>query len=143
MTDFNDNLWIKNVFSTIIKAMNLFKKRSLFLFASFVAGFSIMTIEFTATRTIIPYVGASVYTWTSVIGVILLGLAIGSLVGGYIIDKYKRETTLSLFLFLSSFLVAFVPFFANKTPFLVSLDLSVLNTILLISLILFFAPAFF
>jgi predicted membrane-bound spermidine synthase len=123
--------------------MNLFRKQYLLLLVSFVAGFSIMTFEFTSARIITPFIGASVFTWTSVIGMILFGLSTGSYIGGYFIDKYKKENVLSFFLFLSSFSVAVVPFFANKSPYFVSLDLSILITAVLISFVLFFTPSLF
>lgn len=123
--------------------MDLFKKQYVLLLTSFVAGFSIMTVEFASARIITPFIGASVFTWTSVIGVILFGLSIGSYIGGYIIDKYKNESILSFFLFLSSFSVVAVPFLVNKSPYFISLNLSILNTAMLISFILFFVPSLF
>lgn len=129
--------------ANILQLTDLFKKQNLLLLASFASGFSIMTIEFASARIITPFIGASVFTWTSVIGIMLFGLSIGSYIGGYIIDKHKYENTLSFFLFLSSFSIAVVPFVANKSPFFVSLDLSILNTAVLISFVLFFTPSLF
>ncbi len=118
-------------------------KKSLFLISSFIAGFSLMVVELTSTRILAVYVGASIYTWTSVIGIILLGLAIGSYLGGRLIDRYYSSKTLFIFFILSSFFVAFIPILSNQSSLFVSLDLPLITTVILISLILFLLPAIF
>lgn len=118
-------------------------KNFLFLISSFVAGFSLMVLELTSTRILASYLGVSIYTWTSIIGIILLGLSLGSYVGGFLIDKYCSLRTVFIFFILSSLFTAFIPILAVKTPFFIFLDLSILPTIILVSLILFFLPAFF
>ena len=42
----------------------------------------LLVIEITAGRLIAPYVGVSIYSWTSIIGVILAGLSLGNWLGG-------------------------------------------------------------
>lgn len=44
-------------------------------------------LEIVAGRIIAPYVGVSLYTWTSVIGVILAGLSLGNWLGGVWADR--------------------------------------------------------
>lgn len=41
-----------------------------------------LVLEITAGRLIAPYVGVSIYSWTSIIGVVLAGLSLGSWLGG-------------------------------------------------------------
>lgn len=48
-----------------------------------------------------PYVGVSLYTWTSIIGVVLAGISIGAYLGGLLADKYPRPSMLGWLLFLS------------------------------------------
>src|SRR5687768_15760626 len=48
-----------------------------------------------------PYVGVSLYTWTSIIGVCLAGIALGSYVGGRIADRAASAVTLGILLVLS------------------------------------------
>src|SRR5690349_4559743 len=48
----------------------------------FVASFCLLVIELVAGRILAPYVGVSLYTWTSIIGVVLAGISIGAWVGG-------------------------------------------------------------
>ena len=42
----------------------------------------IMILELVASRLIARHLGASLYTWTSVIGVVLAGITLGNYVGG-------------------------------------------------------------
>lgn len=48
----------------------------------FVSSSCTMVIELVASRFIAPRVGVSLYTWTSVIGVILAGISLGNYLGG-------------------------------------------------------------
>jgi spermidine synthase len=47
-----------------------------------------MIVELVAGRIIAPYVGVSLYTWTSVIGVVLAGISLGNYVGGRLADRW-------------------------------------------------------
>jgi len=53
----------------------------------FLSSACIMIIELVAGRIIAPYVGVSLYTWTSVIGVVLAGISLGNFLGGEIADR--------------------------------------------------------
>ncbi len=55
----------------------------------FLAGFSMMAVELLAAKVTSPYIGSSLYTWTSIIGVILLGVTVGAWVGGYLADRFR------------------------------------------------------
>jgi len=48
----------------------------------FISSACIMVIELVAGRLIARHLGSSLYTWTSVIGVVLAGMALGNYVGG-------------------------------------------------------------
>ncbi len=67
----------------------------------FIASFCTLVIELVAGRIMAPYVGVSLYTWTSIIGVVLAGISIGAYVGGLIADRHPRPSTLGWLLFLS------------------------------------------
>lgn len=67
----------------------------------FLSSFCVMVVELVAGRIIARHLGASIYTWTSVIGIILGGLALGNWAGGWIADRYRARPALSV-LFLSS-----------------------------------------
>ena len=47
-----------------------------------------MVLELVAGRIIAPNVGVSLYTWTSVIGVVLAGISLGNYVGGRLADRW-------------------------------------------------------
>ena len=49
---------------------------------TFIASFCILVIEIVAGRILAPFVGVSLYTWTSIIGVVLAGISIGAYLGG-------------------------------------------------------------
>ncbi len=69
----------------------------------FISSLCIMVVELVAGRLIARHVGSSLYTWTSVIGIVLGGIAAGNYVGGLIADRYKaREALASLFLIASA-----------------------------------------
>ncbi|MGA6990523.1 MAG: fused MFS/spermidine synthase, partial [Nitrososphaeraceae archaeon] len=50
-----------------------------------------MALEFTASRLIIPVFGSSIFTWGSLIGVILAGLSLGYYAGGRLADKPNAD----------------------------------------------------
>ena len=62
-----------------------------------------MVVELVAGRLIARYVGSSLYTWTSVIGIVLAGIAVGNYLGGRLADRYRpSEALASLFLVASA-----------------------------------------
>jgi spermidine synthase len=67
----------------------------------FIASFCTMVIELVAGRIMAPYVGVSLYTWTSIIGVVLAGISIGAYVGGTLADRFPTPRTLGWLLFIS------------------------------------------
>ena len=54
----------------------------------FVSSACTMILELVAGRIIAPYVGVSLYTWTSVIGVVLAGISLGNYLGGRLADRH-------------------------------------------------------
>jgi spermidine synthase len=83
----------------------------------FITSFCLMVIELVAGRLMAPYLGVSLYTWTSVIGVILGGVSLGNYIGGRISDSFGSRKVLGVIIILSgvsSLLVRFtVPFFGE------------------------------
>ncbi len=68
----------------------------------FISSFCIMALELVAGRLIARHLGSSLYTWTSVIGVVLTGITIGYYAGGRIADRFPARKTLSALFILSS-----------------------------------------
>jgi MFS family permease len=119
------------------------KKRFLYLISSFIAGFSLMTVELTASRVIAPFVGSSVYTWTSVIGIILLGLSLGYYLGGFLADKYSAKNWLWFSYLFSSISIIAIPFLMPVGNVIATAPYSLPVVILLITFFLFFIPSVF
>ena len=64
----------------------------------FIASACGLTIEIVAGRILAPSIGVSLYTWTSIIGVVLAGISIGNYLGGRVADRFPSPTTLGLIL---------------------------------------------
>jgi spermidine synthase len=62
----------------------------------------IMIIELVAGRLIARHLGSSLYTWTSIIGVILAGMSVGNYIGGRFSDKWKPEDYVGWLFLISS-----------------------------------------
>ncbi len=59
-------------------------------FVNFTVGAVVLTFELVAARIVTPYIGNTIYTWTSIIGVILAALAAGYWLGGWLADHRKQ-----------------------------------------------------
>ena len=106
----------------------------------FIASFCTLVIELVAGRIMAPYVGVSLYTWTSIIGVVLAGISIGAYLGGLLADRYPRPSTLGWLLFLSGLGALSISPLTNLiggAPFHTRLMIR----ILLITTIIFFIPS--
>src|SRR3990172_1699053 len=55
-------------------------------FIVFISGGTVMVVELLGARIIAPYLGSTIYVWTSVIGVILGALSLGYFLGGRLAD---------------------------------------------------------
>ncbi|MCY3021863.1 MAG: fused MFS/spermidine synthase [Planctomycetota bacterium] len=73
----------------------------------------IMVVELVAGRLMARHVGSSLYTWTSIIGVVLAGMSVGNLIGGKMADRWKPEAVLG-WLFLSSSLACVLTLLINS-----------------------------
>jgi len=62
----------------------------------------IMILELVASRLVARDLGSSLYTWTSIIGVVLAGISIGNYLGGRIADRYHPRRALAVLFGLSS-----------------------------------------
>lgn len=62
----------------------------------------IMVLEIVAGRLIAKHLGSSLYTWTSVIGVVLAGITVGNYLGGRIADRFPVRKALAVLLAISS-----------------------------------------
>lgn len=84
-------------------------KKALLIAIAFVAGASIMIVELAANRVLAPMFGNSLYTWTGLIGVILVAISAGYYFGGWLVDRRPDFSTLFILLITSSALVCAIP----------------------------------
>ena len=75
---------------------------------AFISSFCVMVIELIASRILAPYIGVSLYTWTSIIGVILAGIALGNYLGGKVADRHPSPLLLAALFFIGALLTIFV-----------------------------------
>jgi spermidine synthase len=105
----------------------------------FISSGCIMILELVAGRIIAPYVGVSLYTWTSIIGVVLAGISLGNYLGGWLADRWASLRFLGgIFLLagLTSFGVLAVDTLGNATPN----SWPIVIRILVVTTALFFIP---
>ena len=86
------------------------------LLTSFWAGAGIMILEIVAGRLLARNFGNSLYTWTTIIGVVLGSLSVGGYVGGYLGQHFNPRKATTFFLFLSSICILFIPLFHMLLP---------------------------
>ena len=60
----------------------------------FVCSAAVLMVEILAGRLLAPYVGISLETYTSIIGTVLAGIAVGAWVGGQIADRFDPKRLL-------------------------------------------------
>jgi spermidine synthase len=76
---------------------------------AFIASFCVMVVELVAGRVIAKHVGASLYTWTSVIGIVLGGITVGNLVGGRLADRFNPRKTVSVLFIVAALACVSIP----------------------------------
>ena len=84
-------------------------RRVFLILTAFLAGAAVMIIELAGNRVLAPWFGNSLYTWTGLIGVILLSISGGYYLGGYLADKRPDYVILSHLLAASAVLTILVP----------------------------------
>jgi len=72
----------------------------------FVSGMSIMVVELVGSRLLAREAGNSIYTWTSLIGVVLAGVATGNYLGGKLADRFDPTRLLPHLFVAASILTA-------------------------------------
>jgi predicted membrane-bound spermidine synthase len=74
----------------------------------FISGMSIMVVELVGGRLLARAAGSSIYTWTSLIGVVLAGVSLGNYLGGWLADRFSPARLLPHLFLASSVLVTVV-----------------------------------
>ena len=108
----------------------------------FVSSAMLLVLEIVAGRLLAPYVGVSLYTWTSIIGVILAGLSLGNWLGGVLADRGWGHRAVGLFLVASAgFSLAILPLLVLIGGPIQSWEIDLLSASFAYVLLLFFLPS--
>ena len=122
--------------------MRFFFKRYGLLASVFITGAAVLIVEVTATRILSPYFGNTIYTVSSVIGVVLMALSLGYYIGGIMSDKYPSQKLFFSIIVVSGFFILFLRLLIYfLLPFLAN-NFSIISGPLISSLFLFFIPSF-
>lgn len=94
-------------------------KKNWFVFLLLVIeGSSLMAIEITGAKVLAPFYGSSLYVWTAILSLTILGLTLGYYFGGLLAKKNTTEKQLVIILGFAAVLVFLFPFTAK---FLISI----------------------
>ncbi|HEX9015952.1 MAG TPA: fused MFS/spermidine synthase [Chloroflexota bacterium] len=111
-------------------------------FIVFVASACGLIIELVAGRILAPFIGVSLYTWTSIIGVVLAGISLGNYLGGRIADRAPRQQTLGVLFLLSGLasltILALIQFVGARAG---NMPIPLMARIALLTAIVFFLPS--
>lgn len=114
--------------------------RSAFLIV-FLSSGTIMVLELVAGRLMAPLLGVSLYTWTSIIGVILAGISLGNVVGGLLADRFASRGTLVVLFLLSGAASAAILGTVELAGVITDIPLPVMVQVLLAFAAAFLLPA--
>jgi spermidine synthase len=106
----------------------------------FISSACTMILELVAGRILAPYVGVSLYTWTSIIGVVLAGISLGNYVGGRLADRWASPRLLGL-VFLLAGLASLGILSVDRVGQLRPDSWSIILAILMLAAALFFVPS--
>ena len=106
----------------------------------FTASGCTLIIEIVAGRILAPTIGVSLYTWTSIIGIVLAGISVGNYIGGRLADRYPSPSTVGLILLaggVTSLGILPVDHFVSDR----FLALPIIPRIVMLTVVLFLVPA--
>ena len=108
----------------------------------FLSSAILLVLEITAGRLIAPYVGVTIYSWTSIIGVILAGLSLGNWIGGRWADLGASERSTGIALALAAvFSLASLLALTLVAPTLQASEIDLVSASFLYVLSMFFLPS--
>ena len=81
---------------------------------TFTSGAIVMALEIATSRILTPVFGSTIYTWGSLIGVILSGLSLGYFLGGKFADIHPSFEKICGIVFSVGIFIVGMPFFATS-----------------------------
>jgi spermidine synthase len=106
----------------------------------FASSMCTLVIELIAGRIMAPHIGVSLYTWTSIIGIVLAGMSVGNYLGGLVADRAPSQRTLGL-IFLAAGLASLGILVVTDLVVAAQLPLSLLPRIVVYTTAIFFLPS--
>jgi spermidine synthase len=106
-------------------------------------GMAVLVIEITATRMLAPFFGNSIFTLSSVIGIVLAALGLGYYAGGALADRKPSEKWFFSLIVIAGFSVLLLQLLNAVVLPRIAYQLSLINGPLIVSLLMFFLPALF
>jgi spermidine synthase len=107
----------------------------------FLTGMAVLIVEIAATRILAPYFGNSIYTFSSVIGIILAALSIGYYLGGRLADHKPSDSVFYGLIAAGGISVLLLQLLNIHLLPLIAYRLSMIHGPLTVSLLLFLLPA--
>jgi MFS family permease len=100
-----------------------------------------LILELVAGRVLAPFVGVSIHTWTSIIGVVLAGISLGNYLGGVLADRAGPARMLAVLLAAGGLASAAVLPLASGLGALAPRSYPLFVRIVLLTTLLFFLPS--
>jgi spermidine synthase len=124
--------------------MKLFERfrKNILLYVVFVTGACVLVIEVVAIRILSPYFGNTIYTYSSVLSVVLASLSIGYYLGGKYADKNPKEELFYKIILFSGIATYFTQLLNLFVLPSIAYDFSIIYGPLVSSIILFIVPSF-
>lgn len=121
----------------VVSVLNMYRLP----FAVFVTGGVVLVVEVVATRILAPYFGNTIFTFSSVLSVILAALSIGYAIGGRLSDRYPNERLFAFIIAASGLSIYLVYLCVVLILPLAAHSLDIVSGPLIVSSGLFFLPA--
>jgi spermidine synthase len=117
--------------------------KTLILASVTACGMAVLIVEIVATRVLAPYFGNSIFTISSVIGVVLAALGLGYYAGGLLADRRPSERWFFAVIAAAGLAVLLLQLLNVVLLPGVAYRLSLVDGPLIVSAMMFFLPAFF
>jgi spermidine synthase len=118
-------------------------RKTTLLTTVFLTGALVLVIEVVAVRILSPYFGNTIFSFSSILTVILAALSVGYAYGGRYADRHPEEKTFYRIILWAGVSASLMCFLALRILPEVGNSLSIIYGPLIVSFVLFFVPAFF
>jgi spermidine synthase len=106
---------------------------------AFCAGAAVMIVELSGARLIAPLFGNTIYTWTALIGVVLVAMSAGGYAGGWLADRGARAGVVGLLLAAAGVASMLIPLLARGVEGMLA-EAGLISGPLIMSCLLFVIP---